>query len=134
MAIQLLNKFYEDREWMYDCNCSCTMAESPDFNYPGEIESNPICVNNTLYQDGFLQINKREWFWTLEVAGILLYFPLLVFAVHNIINYVIRQERYKQKTILIFYILTVASITLRLGEFGMLTVYYYCNIMVINVA
>ena len=110
------------------------MAESPDFNYPDEIESNPICVNNTLYQDGILQINKREWFWTLELAGILLYFPLLVFTIHNIINYVIRQERYKQKTILIFYILTVASITLRLCEFGMLTVFYYCNIIVINVA
>ena len=52
--MQLLNQFYEDREWMYDCNCSCTMAESPDFNYSGEIESNPICVNNTLYQDGAL--------------------------------------------------------------------------------
>ena len=64
----------------------------------------------------------------------LLYFPLLVHAIYNIIFYVIRQERYKQKTILVFYVLTVASISCRLAEFGMLTVYFYCNIKVINVA
>jgi len=70
----------------------------------------------------------------MELVGIVLYFPLLVIALHNLVMYVIRQERYKQKSILIFYILTITSIILRICEFGMLTVFFYCYIKVINVA
>jgi len=35
---------------------------------------------------------------------------------------------------LFFYLLTILSILLRLAEFTMLTFYFYCNIMVVNVA
>jgi len=89
MVIDLLRLFQGDKDWKEDCDCRCTMAESPDFEFPYEPASNPICVNNTLFQDGAFHFNRRKWFWSMEVAGIFLYFPLLVFAVHNVIMYLI---------------------------------------------
>ena len=130
MALPII---FADTSWMENCNCECTLSESPDYRVPGESASNLQCVNNTL-SDGVLGINSRSHFWTIELVGIALYFPLLVIALHNLVMYVILQERYKQKSILIFYILTITSITLRICEFGMLTVFFYCYIKVINVA
>jgi len=89
MFMNLMSLFNDNDDWKENCNCSCTMAESPDFEFPGEPASNPICVNNTFFQDGAFHIDKREWFWSMEIAGMILYFPLLVFAVHNVIMYLI---------------------------------------------
>jgi len=70
----------------------------------------------------------------LEVAGFLAYLPVVVYALHNFWKYVIKQKRYKQKPILYFYILMLLSLLMRSIEFFLLIFYFYCDVLVLNVA
>ena len=53
---------------------------------------------------------------------------------YNFKKYIIGQKRYQQRPILIFYILTLISLTARTAEFMLLIFYFYCNLIVIDVA
>ena len=70
----------------------------------------------------------------LEVFGLVLYLPILFFALYNFKQYIIGQKRYKQTPILVFYIMTIVSLTARAAEFVLLIFYFYCNLIVIDVA
>jgi hypothetical protein len=65
---------------------------------------------------------------------LILYLPILAFAMYNFKVYIINQGRYKQTPILLFYILTLVSLTARAVEFVLLIFYFYCNLIVIDVA
>lgn len=84
--------------------------------------------------DGFLKFNERGHNYLLEVFGLIVYLPILAFAIYNFKRYIIDQGRYKQRPILIFYIMTLISLTARAAEFILLIFYFYCNIIVIDVA
>ena len=64
----------------------------------------------------------------------ILYLPILVFAVYNFKVYIINQNRFRQTPILMFYIMTLVSLTARAVEFILLIFYFYCNLIVIDVA
>lgn len=84
--------------------------------------------------NGFLHFNGRGHNYLLEVFGLILYLPILVFAVYNFKVYIINQKRFKQTPILMFYIMTLVSLTARTVEFILLIFYFYCNLIVIDVA
>ena len=81
-----------------------------------------------------MKFNGRAHNYLLEVFGLILYLPILCFAIYNFRRYIIGQKRYVQKPILFFYILTLMSLTARAAEFILLIFYFYCNLIVIDVA
>jgi hypothetical protein len=89
-------------------------------------------MNNV--SNGFLHFNGRQHNYLLEVFGLVLYLPILAFAIYNFKVYIIDQRRYKQKPILLFYVMTIVSLTMRAVEFFLLIFYFYCNLIVIDVA
>ena len=84
--------------------------------------------------DGFLNFDGRKHNWLLEFAGFLAYLPVIFYAFRNFFLYVYKQKRYKQRPILYFYILMIISLVMRTIEFFLLVFYFYCNIIVLNVA
>lgn len=70
----------------------------------------------------------------LEFAGLIAYLPVIFFALRNFWKYVIKQKRYKQRPILYFYLLMIISLLARVVEFFLLVYYFYCDVLVLNVA
>lgn len=118
------------RDPSLDCNCRCKVRQSPPFPQAANF---PQCESNYV-SDGFLNFDGREYNWLLELFGLILYLPVFMFAVYNFKRYIIGQQRYKQKPILFFYLLTLVSLTARMAEFFLLVFYYYCNLRVIDIA
>lgn len=68
------------------------------------------------------------------IFGLCLVTPLLGFAIYNFVKYILRTKRYKILPLLCFYVLTIGSLVARSVQFGLQIKYYYCYMLVINIA
>ena len=58
-----------------------------------------------------LDDRQSEWIFSLQIVTILFNAGLLVFGTHNVIQYVFRQGKFKTVSLLLFYIMSLLTLS-----------------------